>query len=191
MDVDDFVGQYADAYCAWVWHCCNSNERSYSATSTCKQAVQAQVDRLLAYRTAGSAFASFDGEAAQSCVDALTSKSCTDATLVHGCLDRVTQAQHKQGEECTYSAECKSLYCVPGSGGAKGYCGAVSVPGGNCSGEDEGCTSGTYCSAYKKCEYKVKAGEKCGGPNECQSFICHKSQKICANPLRKPICSGS
>ncbi len=191
MDVEDFVDQYANAYCAWVWNCCNSNERSYSATSTCKQAVQTKVDRLLAFRKADGAFATFDGEAAQACIDVLTSRSCSGANVVRGCLDRVTQAQHKPGDECSHSAECQSLYCVPGSGGKKGYCAAVSVPGGNCSGEDEGCTSGTFCSNSMRCEYQKKAGEKCTRPNECESFICHKAQKICANPLRTPICTGS
>ncbi len=191
IDADEFITQYASAYCAHIWYCCNSNERSYNSTASCQQTVQAQVEQLLAFRNASTAYAEYDGEAAQACIDRLQAKACSDSAAVYGCLDKVTQAQHKTGDDCTYSAECASSYCAQASAGKKGYCADVSVPGGNCSGDQRGCTSGTFCSAYKKCEYKKKAGEKCTGPHECESFICHKTQKVCANPLRTPICTGT
>ena len=191
VDVDEFITQYAEAYCAHIFYCCNSNEKSYNSTSSCKQTVRGQVEQLLAFRNASGAFATFDGEAARACLDRLELKACSDSSTVYGCLGTVTSAQHKQSEDCTYGAECVSSYCVQDSSGKKGYCGPVSVPGGNCSGDDRGCTSGTFCSAYKKCEYKKKGGETCTRPGECTSFICHKVDKLCVNPLRTPICSGT
>ena len=191
IEADEFISQYAEAYCAHIWYCCNKKELSYNSTANCKQTVQDQVELLLAFRKASGAYATYDGEAAQSCLDRLQLKACSDSSTVYGCLDSVTQAQHKQSEDCTYSAECASSYCVQDSSGKKGYCGPVSVPGGNCSGDQRGCTSGTFCSAYKKCTYKGKTGDKCAGPQECESFICHQTQKVCVNPLRSPICSGT
>ncbi len=190
VSADDFISKYPDAYCAFLWRCCDSNERSYSSTATCANAVRDQVNELLAFRDDGSARAEYLEAGAKGCLDKLESGFCTDTTLKGGCLDDVTRAGAKTGDQCRYSAECASFYCVQQQKNTLGLCGERSVIGGSCSGDDRGCPLGSYCSAYRKCETQKGSGSSCSRPEMCESGVCSASGKYCSGKGTTQLCDG-
>lgn len=185
IESNEFADQYPVAYCSFLQSCCDAAERSYNSTSSCQEAVRKQVDALL---QAVSGNADYDGEAARSCLNDLEQKSCSNAKLLYGCMNGAVTARQAEGDDCSYSAECTTYNCIPGSGGKQGYCGAAATTSGGCSGDDRGCAAGTYCSPYKKCTDKKQVGESCAGPNECASFVCHRNMHKCVDPATTPIC---
>lgn len=189
LGADDFIARYPEAYCAYLWHCCDSAERSYTSKGTCISRIDEMVRELMAFREAATPYAEFLPDGAQNCLDTLAAKSCK-TTLTGGCLSEATQALHKKDEECTYSAECSSYYCVQKQKNVRGYCGEQSVIGGNCSGDSRACPLGSYCNSYRVCQGQKDPGTTCSVPEECKSGVCSATDKICANPAKLPICDG-
>lgn len=190
VDADDFISQYPDAYCAFLWRCCDSGERSYSATKTCSNAIRDRVTELLAFRGESEKRAEYLPGGAKRCLDKMEGGFCTDTTLRGGCLDDVTRALAKKSDTCRHSAECPSFYCVQPQKNALGHCGDRSVVGGSCSGDDRGCPLGSYCSAYRKCESQKGAGTTCSRPEECESGVCTVTNKWCAGKGTTQLCDG-
>jgi hypothetical protein len=186
FSAEDFIAQYSAAYCSYLIYCCDSAERSYGSQAACQQAVDAEVAQLLAFRDAPQPFASFMGTEAKACVDALKTRRCTeDPTLVEGCLGRITRAAHTTGEECTYSAECESYYCVQTQQNVKGSCGIASN---ECNVLDLACGADQYCQA-NTCQPKLEAATPCARGGQCLSGICSPTAKVCANRT-EPFCDG-
>ncbi len=190
MSADDFISQYAETYCGFIWKCCDSAERSYSSRTTCANAMQNQVTDLLAFRHEADSKGEYLEAGAKGCLDKLKSGFCTDTALRDGCLDDVTRALSAKGGECHHSAECSSFYCIQSEAGKLGFCGERAVIGGSCSGDDRGCPLGSYCSAYRKCETKKGKGTTCSRPAQCESGICTASTKWCAGKGTTQLCDG-
>ncbi len=190
LSVDDFMAQYPGAYCSYLIYCCDQAERSYGSENACKTIVEEQLNDLLAFREADTPFATFEAEPAADCLDRLLAKNCTeDSALASGCLTSITRPGHTSGDECTYSAECASYYCIQPQKNTVGYCGSEGA--GQCSGDDRACAAGNYCSSANVCTPKVKEEDSstCGRGNECESGICSASAKICV-PKQTPYCDG-
>jgi hypothetical protein len=183
---EDFIGQYATAYCGYLFSCCDTSERSYGSQSACQNAVKEQADLFLAFRGEEGAHATFQIEAAQQCLDRLDGADCKDATLFNGCLADAAAAQQAEGDECTYPAECTSRYCNQPQKHTLGSCGSV---GGGCNGLDLSCTSGTYCGSDGQCLGKKADGEACVRAGECTSGICSPTYKQCV-AAKDPRCDG-
>ena len=188
MTADEFVAAYPAAYCAYLMRCCDPGERSYGSKPICEQAIGALVNELLAFRASDTPYASFLPGSAKACVDKLQSSACTDdKTLAGGCMVEVARPQHKAGEDCTYSAECESYYCVQPQKNVRGSCGS---PGGSqCSGDHRACSEGSYCKDGVSCVPKIEHAKPCSSGFECQSGICSSSAKICVARI-EPWCDG-
>jgi hypothetical protein len=185
VSADEFVNQYPQAYCAYLIRCCASSERSYGATSQCEAAVKGRVDDLLDFRAAAGAKASFNAGGAQACLDQLAG-GC-NATLAAGCMFDAVSPGQSEGQDCTYSAECPSFYCVQPQKHTKGSCGGS---GTGCSGLDVSCSSGAFCDASRQCLAKKTDGETCSRPGECSSRICSPSFKQCGSAVQS-MCDGT
>ena len=159
----------------------------------CRTAVGETVGELLAFRGETGAFASFIPSAAQSCLDRLDryakSRECTkEPKLVGGCAAEAVSAQHKDGEECHYSSECASGYCVQSQKRALGTCGPTGSS--NCSGDDRSCGGASYCDANSRmCVPKLELGKPCSRPEMCESGICSPTIRSCTAKL-DPYCDG-
>jgi hypothetical protein len=188
--VEQFVSEYTTAYCNYVFKCCKTGqELSFNSKATCEQLVDESAKEVFAYHTAGSDFATYDEAAAKSCVDTLQKTSCTDSTLLAGCITNAVHAVHTYGDDCTYSSECDSSYCIQTQKGTKGYCGQKSSNGGGCSGDSRACPSGTYCSATRVCSNLLAEGVTCDREYECESGICSATYKQCLT-AQSPMCDG-
>lgn len=183
VTADEFIEQYPKTFCAYVQRCCASSERSGS-TGQCEARVKRQLSEdLLDFRTTAGVKVSFNGGAAQGCLDQLA--GACDTTLAAGCmLDAVTPGQ-SEGQDCSYSAECQSFYCVQPQKHAKGSCGGS---GTGCSDLDVSCSSGAYCSG-RQCLGKKADGDLCSRPGECISGICSAGFMQCGSTV-KNLCDG-
>jgi hypothetical protein len=184
---DDFVNEYPEAYCDYIFRCCDAVERSYGSKVTCQSAKTAEVDELLAFRDADGVHAGFLSDAAKSCLDDLKSADCSVATGARSCLDRVTAGKQQPGGECSYSAECISYYCVQPEKHAKGTCGAAA--GGSCSGDDRACQGAAFCDTSLQCLPKKAPGLMCTRGAECMSGVCSPQSKSCSG-VTDPFCDG-
>jgi hypothetical protein len=190
VTIDEFIAQYPDAYCAYHLHCCAADEQSYNSVAACRLSVSLDVASLLAFSNEATPGATFDAAAARSCLDRLQGQDCSDAGLVKGCAEEAARPRQDQGQPCRHSAECKTYFCDQPQVGAQGVCGGQAVIGGKCSGDDRACPLGSYCSISAICAAEKQAGASCNEPGHCQSGICHRSQRLCANASRTPICQG-
>lgn len=188
VSMEDFMAQYPGAYCSYLIACCDQAERSYGSENACKTVVEERLSDLLAFREADTPFATLEADPATDCLERLQAKNCTeDAELAMGCLNTITRPGHKSGDECTYSAECSSYYCIQPQKNTEGYCGSEGA--GQCSGDDRACAEGSYCSSANQCTAKIADSSTCGRGNECESGICSPNAKICV-PRQKPYCDG-
>lgn len=188
LTADEFVAAYPAAYCGYLMRCCDPGERSYGSKPICEQAIAARVNELLAFRAAESQHASFLPGSAKACVDRLQSAGCgDDKKLADGCMFEVTRPLHKAGEDCTYSSECESFYCIQPQKHVKGSCG--SVGGSACSGDDRACSEGSYCKDGVTCAPKLELAKPCSSGAECQSGVCSSSTKVCVARI-EPWCDG-
>ena len=193
ISVDDFLARYPQSYCAYVFRCCDSTERSWGGEEACRTAVGETVDELLAFRGSTDVFATFVPSAAQSCLDRLDrlakSRDCAaEPKLVGGCAAEAVSPQHKDGEECRYSSECSSSYCVQSQKHALGTCGPTGSS--NCSGDDRSCGGASYCDPnQRQCVPKLDLGKPCSRPEECESGICSPTIRVCTAKL-DPYCDG-
>jgi hypothetical protein len=186
LGVDQFVEDYLEAYCGYLMRCCDSPERSYTTKQSCIDGRRPLVDAMLAFRNAETPFATFVTAEARSCIDVL-GRDCETATTSRDCLSKVAQGQHTSGEDCTYSAECDSFYCIQSQKGAKGYCAGSS--GGACSGDDRACSTGSFCDdATSQCDPRRDPGDNCHRPEMCKSGVC-SPQKLCVS-ITDPFCDG-
>jgi len=188
MTPAEFVALYPDAYCGYLMRCCDPAERSYGSKPICEQAVGTIVSELLAFRESETPFASFLAAPAKACIEKLKSAACTDdKTLADGCMFDSVSPLHKAGEECTYSSECDSYYCIQPQKNVKGICG--SVGGSQCSGDHRACSEGSYCKDSRSCEPKLEIAKPCSSGFECQTGICSSAAKVCVAKL-EPWCDG-
>ncbi|MBW2457683.1 MAG: hypothetical protein JRI68_24475 [Deltaproteobacteria bacterium] len=184
VTADEFITEYTQTYCKYLIRCCASSERSYGSTSQCEAAVKGQVNELLDFRVAAGARAAFNAGGAQACLDQIG--GACNTSLAAGCmLDAVTPGQ-SEGQDCTYSAECQSFYCVQPKKHTKGSCGGS---GTGCSGLDISCSSGAYCDSSRQCLVKKIDGDACSRPQECSSGICSPSFKQCGSTPQN-LCDG-
>lgn len=187
LSADQFLAEYPQAYCDYVWRCCSSDERSYNAKGVCVTAKTKQAEELLAFRNAETPYASFAATSARACLDALNGNDCAAATKAKDCLLDVAQPQHNDGEACTYAVECTSYHCVQPQKNTPGTCGAAS---GSCSGDDRACGTGSYCDATRQCQPKKEVAKPCGAPVECLSGICAMEITTCV-AAPDPLCDGA
>lgn len=190
VTADDFIASYPEAYCAFLWRCCDGSERSHNSRKSCAGDVRDSLTELLAFRGEATPRAEFLPDGAQGCLDKLNGGSCSDTVLKGGCLDDVTRALSAHGDPCRHSAECPSFYCIQAQKNALGSCGSTSVSGGNCSGDTRGCPLGTYCSSYRKCESQKSTGTTCSSSEQCKSGICTVTNHWCAGAGTTPLCDG-
>lgn len=180
-----FVVDYPDVYCSYLMRCCDAVERSYTTKDACVGAVTTRVKEMVASDAADPAV-DLVTDKARSCLDALRG-DCTKATAARDCLLEVTLGRQKAGDDCVYSPECESFYCIQPQKGIKGYC--ASSSGGSCSGDDRACSQDAYCDdATLQCLARHAAGDNCHRPEECQSGIC-APQKICVT-APTALCDG-
>lgn len=185
---EEFVASYPPAYCAYLLRCCDLAERSHGSAPACELAVAEIASEIFSFRASSSPGATFDASAAKSCIDRLKTKKCgEDKTLPAGCLESAVVPQRKAGEACTTSVECTSFYCVQPEKGAAGSCGSAGSS--QCSGDDRGCSAGSYCSGLHQCVPRLDTARPCSRPGECQSGICSSSDKICVTRT-EPWCAG-
>jgi len=188
ISAEEFAASYPEAYCGYLMRCCDPGERSYGSKPICEQAIGEAVKELLAFRESATPFASFLAKSAKSCVDRLRNLSCTDdKTLADGCMFEAVSPQHKAGEECTYSSECDSSYCIQPQKNVKGTCGGSG--GSQCSGDHRACSDGSFCKDGRSCLPKIEHAKPCSAGFECQSGICSSSAKICVARI-EPWCDG-
>lgn len=187
VTADEFKAGYPKAYCDHVFRCCDADERSFGSSLICEQQVAEEVGELLAFSAASTAFAQFLPAAGKKCLDSLSQPSCDDVSLVDpGCASSTVQPQHKQGEECSYSSECQSYYCIQPQKLARGSCGPAGEP--HCSGDNRSCREGHACVG-NECVLKKGVAQGCGSARECESAICSATTKSCY-PRPSPFCDG-
>jgi len=187
LTADSFKEQYPEAYCSHVFRCCDAGERSHGSAVVCQQEVTARVLDLLGFSAAPTPFAKFSAFAAKSCLDRLRQASCDDLSLIEpGCAEDTVQPLHKEGEDCTYSAECESFYCIQPQKLVRGSCGAPEGP--HCSGDDRSCRQGHLCLGGE-CQLRKGNAAPCGGATECESGVCTPTTKTCI-PRPTPFCDG-
>jgi len=180
-----FVDDYLDAYCSYIMRCCDLEERSYTTKDVCVEHRRPYVKDLVAAE-AQTSFVSLVTDKARSCIDLLKS-DCKAATAARDCLLAVTMGQHKSGEDCTYSPECESYYCIQPQKNTKGYCAGSS--GGSCSGDDRACDQGSFCDETNlQCAPRKLVGDICHRPEHCISGVC-SPQKLCVT-AGTPFCDG-
>jgi hypothetical protein len=120
--------------------------------------------------------ATFDGVAAQACLDAISTVPCDQtqmaARVVPDACSRFVRGTVAMGGACEQNAECQSGACdVPDCGSAccSGTCGAAQAPGG--SGDPcatRACDAGLACStASDTCVPLAGSGAGCTLPSDC------------------------
>ena len=185
ITAEEFVTRYAQTYCAYVFRCCDSSERSYGSPIQCQSVTEDLAKQLLDFSGAGDARAAFAAGAAQACLDQLGGADCS-VSMLAGCMTSAVTPGSDQGGDCKYSADCKSFYCVQPQQHTPGSCGGS---GSGCSGLDQSCTAGSYCDGSRQCLGKKSDGDACSAPNECSSGICSPSYKQCVT-APAPVCDG-
>lgn len=181
-----FIDDYLDAYCGYIMRCCDAVERSYMTDTACRRQREPYIQALLA-STAEDAKVTLVESKARDCIKALNDSDCTRATAAAGCLAGVTQGQQQSGDDCTYSPECASYYCIQDQKNVQGYCAGSS--GGSCSGDDRACDQGSFCDDTKmQCVPQVAEGQPCDRPEQCASGICAPQKYCVAAPT--PLCDG-
>jgi hypothetical protein len=190
LTVEEFRAAYKSAYCERVFRCCDADERSFGSTLSCESLVEQRLLELLRFTGAsGNVYASFLPAAAKSCLEELRTAGCDYVELTEkGCAEKAVSApQHTQGEECTYSVECDSYYCIQPAKLVRGSCGAAGGP--PCSGDDRTCRERHYCDESGQCQPTKGNAERCGSGRECESGVCSPSTKTCI-PRPSPFCDG-
>ncbi len=187
LTIDDFLAQYPDAYCGYVYRCCDSVERSFGSQVACREVTLETLKEQLAFRNAATPFATFLPKAGQACIDRLKTEACgTTPTLPTGCAGDAVQPQHSEGDECTYSWECTSSYCAQPQKLVRGSCGKKESSA--CSGDDRSCASGQYCDG-NNCKTQIDVSKPCTRGGECVSGICSPSARVCVSRT-EPFCDG-
>jgi len=184
----EFASMYPEAYCSYVKRCCAFAQQSYTSTGTCQQATSDALTQLLAFRDSSTPHATFDGAQGRTCVNRLKSAKCTeDPKLIEGCAPEAVTPQQQVGDECTYSSECLSAYCIQAQKNTKGSCGTGGSSG--CSGDDRACSAGSYCGSGNLCLPRLENSKPCSAASQCQSGICSPTDKICV-ARSEPYCAG-
>jgi hypothetical protein len=134
--------------------------------------------------------ATFDADAARSCVEMLRSKAMVpssegDTLFAHAPCDRVLLGTQTEGAVCRFSVECKEgLACVGYRAGADGTCKKPPRAGEACSGQAYAtilnalaaaphhppCARGAWCDGTT-CRPRTPAGKTCTSSDVCEEGL--------------------
>ena len=179
LTVDEYITAAGDALCNRFVRCGELASMEVCRTGGIFPLVSlAEIDSLRAAFAAGRA--TFDGEKARACVDALVASACdqeTSGTRTSplACL-QVARGTAHGGEPCAVDAECVSQFCNQAFSSCDNAC-CLAICGGDIPpdpGEGKPCLSdtcgdGLYCagSAPGTCRRLVAAGAPCSPAEEC------------------------
>jgi len=184
LSASDYAAQAAQALCDWEVRC-----GLFADQTSCLMYGQTQIGSGL-QQLIDSGKATFDGDAAQACLDAIASTSC-DVTQMgvrvepSACLHYV-DGTVATGSACEQNAECQSGACAIadcGSACCTGSCIAAQAPAG--SGEPcvtRPCDTGLTCDQTSgTCVPLGGSGAGCGLPDQCAYGL------GCAGGMCKPL----
>lgn len=190
--VQIYVQQYAQAFCAGQFDCCQGYDAGFddAATGSCESQVLTGTDMWestlpTAYNAANL---QIDQTQATACLDALNPESCGTITaaqyqaITNACYGVFTGTVAVGGAGCVTSFECASGYCRLPSDGGVGMCTPLVATGGACISQDmcsqasqpptAYCT-GTITGSAGTCAPLLADGEVCGGYDlVCSSGLC-------------------
>jgi hypothetical protein len=184
VSIDELPAKYASAYCMKAVECCTMDELAalnggFGSPITDEASCESYysglfqaffVGSLKASETMGRA--SYDGDAAGSCIDAAASLSCTafanslvGSGTFAGCGNPITP-KVDDGGGCTQDYECTSDNCVGATQTADGMCMTKPAVGADC--PDFVCADGAYCDFTSgKCTAEKADGMTCSSDEEC------------------------
>jgi hypothetical protein len=188
--ITDLGTQLSDALCKKAFMCCTQPQLTALFQSTTTLTTTAQCETYLSGLISGFAIpqyqasiaagrATYNGSAAEVCVDLLESATCTefdadatDTAAPSGCAGLLV-AQVGSAGACTQDYECTTGYCQGAAGGSTptdGHCAAIPSMGQAC---ESTCTIGLYCDfSSLTCQATKADGSTCTMGNECTSGGC-------------------
>jgi hypothetical protein len=212
VPLDSLGTELAKLSCSKIFECCNATEQmqQFNGITYNGQPIttEAQCEGFYAGFFNGLALGDFkaslaagrigyDGEAAQSCIDAAANLGCSAYSMARDqelvCDKPFLVAKVADGGACTQNYECTSGNCEdatvdPNGTNTDGMCKPMPTAGQDCTSR---CAQGLYCgydqTAMKEtCQAVKPNGTACTGDNECTSGHCISS--TCGDPA--PVCDG-
>lgn len=208
VTVDNLGTELASVSCSKMFECCTSAEimeqfanitidgQPITTEAQCESFAGGLFSGLLTPEYKASIAAgriTYDGEAAQSCLDAMANLGCNAYAMVDSqtavvCDTPFIIPEVGDGGACTEGYECTSGFCDGASDSADGTCKPMPGAGEECT---DHCAHGLYCgydqTANEDICQPVKAnGMDCSFDDECTSDNC--DNLVCAD--KAPRCDG-
>jgi hypothetical protein len=209
VSVDNLGTELAKVGCSKIFECCTSaevmqqfngitvNGQPITTEAQCESFTGGLFSGFLTPEYKASIAAGrieYDGDAAQSCLDAAANLSCSAYAMLSGhesvhCDKPFIIPKVADGGACSQSYECTSNHCETGSGsGSDGTCAPLPTAGQACTSE---CAQGLYCgydqtSGNEICQALKANGAMCSVGSECSSDNC--TSGMCAD--KAPVCDG-
>lgn len=210
IPIDQFLPQYVAATCHTIFACCDATEiaalGSIDPTIVDEASCEASLTAMAAMHWANdkalvdAGFATYHGDRARACLDAVSSLTCSTWGGPFG-TDRPPQCDGllvgtlPAGSACALGGQCASGYCV-GTGDGEPACAAPVELGESC--QFAPCVSGLACvsdssgSIPRTCGYALPDGSPCFYDPDCKSGLCAEDaatgQYACSRAAR--TCDG-
>ncbi len=173
IPIEDMPQKIAAAICAAFEECLGDFHGLMMGDEDCQQLIEngfanGAYQTMLEAIDAGTA--SYHGDKAQACLDALAALGC-DAMVSHSIpeCDEVFVGTVAEGGDCTYGIECVGdLFCKI-EAACPGTCSSRGGNGADCE-DDDHCQDGMFCDeGTSTCASPVVQGASCGGSSgdEC------------------------
>jgi hypothetical protein len=209
VTIDNLGTELASVSCSKIFECCTDAEvmdqfanitvdgQPITTEAQCESFAGGLFSGLLTPEYKASIDAGrikYDGEAAQSCLDAMANLGCSAYSMVTEktsvvCNTPFIIPQVGDGGACTEDYECTSDFCDGASDSMDGTCKPMPGAGDACTST---CADGLYCgfdqtTGQEICQPIKANGEACTGDNECESDNCDSS--TCT--AKPPRCDGN
>jgi hypothetical protein len=170
IPIGAWANEFAAAYCAKIFACCDRTERSarwsFANEVECRRLVAQDVAPSNARVAAG--LLTYDARAARRCIDEIDAVACgtlfnhPDLRVVVSSCNQVMRGARKLGEPCQgLDSFCESANCLTN----EDVCG----PSRAC---PPSCGRGFFCDEAVGCTAAKPAGGACATTDECESTIC-------------------
>jgi hypothetical protein len=210
VTVDNLGTELASVSCSKMFECCTSAEimeqfanitvdgQPITTEEQCESFAGGLFSGLLTPEYKASIAAgriTYDGEAAQSCLDAMANLGCNAYAMADShesvvCDTPFIIPQVGDGGGCTEGYECTSGFCDGASDSTDGTCKPKPGAGEAC---DFTCADGLYCgfdqtNGMKVCQTLKTDGAECNLDYECASDHCDDTMNTCG--AAPPTCDG-
>ncbi len=208
VTVDNLGTELASVSCSKMFECCTSAEimeqfanitvdgQPITTEEQCESFAGGLFSGLLTPEYKASIAAgriTYDGDAAQSCLDAMANLGCSAYAMADShesvvCDTPFIIPEVGDGGACSEGYECTSGFCDGASDSADGTCTPKPGAGEAC---DFTCADGLYCgfdqtTSMELCQPIKANGEACDGDDECESDNCDNA--TCT--AKAPRCDG-